>query len=127
MVQVPQGMPIAVAPAPEDTPTVVASNGVTIWAYAAFTDRAPYAAPRIALQVHSLGEEPADVFYPGPGLSPGRGEASAEAAALLAGPAAATRPTTQTGLGTVADGRGTGRFLPRLLGKPAAVGQDMAR
>jgi probable HAF family extracellular repeat protein len=44
------GFAIASSPASEETPTVAALNGNTIFAYASFNDRAPYAAYRITLR-----------------------------------------------------------------------------
>lgn len=49
-VQTPGGFPVANSPLPEEQPTVVAMNGTSIFAYAAFRDRAPFASFRIALR-----------------------------------------------------------------------------
>src|SRR5262249_18680651 len=46
----PVGFAIANSPLPEDTPTVVASNGLGIFAYAAFNPTAPFGTLRIRLR-----------------------------------------------------------------------------
>lgn len=46
----PNGLTIAASPLPEETPTVVGSNGTGLFAYGGFYERAPYASFRITLR-----------------------------------------------------------------------------